>query len=621
MGKLPKLNNATSLLRSYQVQFGGLNHNIGAGDGELYDMKNMASDHYPVLCPREKRKYVAVLDNATGGMISYGGVIVYVDGTSVKILKNGAVVTVGAVTAGEKQFATFQNKVIIYPDKVMVDIDENAITSMEKAVTLGTAVFQYNGMLYGEAAENNTIYAAGQDFTTFFQKGDAVEISGCSKVEANNKTPIVREVEAEYLRFYENVFTTLPSSFSFVAKETLPATGSAFSNRIVYGFIKDGYEVAFQLGSDALSGSKFEWTVGASVVKYYAADSSGVLSAAVDLAVQDMSIGTVLGFNATYGDVSESNVTVKKTIPDMDFIIADDNRLWGAKGNTIYGSKLGDPTNFNVFDGLSTDSYAVDIGSAGDITAAMTYGGYPTFFKEDAIYRLYGDKPSNYQLMPTMKQGVKAGCAKSLAVAGEVLYYIGRNGIMAYTGGVPVKADDALGIRVSDGVAASDGLKYYISATEDGVHYSLYVYDTTKGLWHKEDDTKATYAVYDKAVLMLTEDGDLLALTDGVDGTEEENVNWFAEFADMTYGSPFQKGICKMHIRFDLEPDAEALAEICYDGGEWELVREFRGSGKRSNVLPIVPHRCDHFRIRLRGKGICDIYSMAVQYYNGSENY
>lgn len=619
MGTLPKLSNPNPLRQSYQVQFGGLNHNKGARDGELYDMKNLTSNHYPVLCPREKRKLVTTLENATGGMISYGGVIVYTDGSSLKVLRDNVSKTVGEVTEGEKVFAPFRNLVLVFPDKVAVNIDDDTVTALEEEITLASAVFQFRGMLYGEAAENNTIYSAGADFTHHFKAGDAIEIDGCN-VEANNKTPIVREVEAEYLRFYENVFTTLPSKYSFTAKNTLPATGAEFADKIYYGFIQDGNEVSFLLPSDALMGSKLEWFVGASSVKYYAANADGVLAAAVDLPLSDHSITATIDFIATYNDVTETNITLKRTIPDMDFVISDDNRLWGAKGNTIYGSKLGDPTNFNVFDGLSTDSYSVDIGNSGKITAALTYGGYPTFFKEDGIYRLYGDKPSNYQIMPTMKQGVKAGCEKSLAVAGEVLYYIGMNGIMAYTGGVPTKADEALGIDVIDGVAVSDGIKYYISATEDGEHYSLYVFDTSKGLWFKEDDLKLTYAVYDRCLLGLSDNGELWSL-DGSVGVDEPDVEWFAEFADMTYGSPNQKGIGKMHIRFDLARDAEAKVEISYDNGDWMLVREFRGNGKRSNVLPIIPHRCDHFRVRMRGTGICDIYSMAVQYYNGSENY
>lgn len=622
--KLPKLNNTQQLLRTYQVQFGGLNHTEGASDGDIYDMKNMASDHYPVLCPREKRKYLAKINNATGGMISYGGVIVFADGTELKMLKDGETTVVGEVSEGEKVFATFRDTVLIFPDKVSVNVNDGKLEELGVTLNLATAVFKAEGMLYGEAAENNTIYAPGITFGDYFKEGDAVEISGCL-LEANNKTPIIREVDGNYLRFYENVFETKVDVYTYKATKTLSsAAGGQLTSAPCYGFVQDGNRVAFTLPQDAAANTLFEWQAGSDKVFAYFADEEGNVSdTATNIPMEpDATITTYLDFIGQYGDVTETNITLSRTIPDMDFLITDDNRLWGAKGHTIYGSKLGDPTNFNVFDGLSTDSYSVEVGNAGDITAVLTYGGYPTFFKEDGIYRLYGDRPSNYQLMPTMKQGVREGCAKSLAIAGEVLYYISRSGIMAYSGGIPTKADEALGMHIINGVAASDGQKYYISATEDGENYAIYVYDTSKGMWHKEDDLKLTYATYDKAVIALTEDGDLLALTYGVDtGAEEEDVEWAVEFADMTFGSPFQKGVVKANVRFELQPGAEAKAEIRYDGGEWELIREFTGDGKRSNVLPVIPHRCDHFRLKLSGRGICDIYSMALQYYNGSENY
>ena len=37
--KLPKLRYADGIGKSTQIQFGGLNHNYGAADGEIWDMK------------------------------------------------------------------------------------------------------------------------------------------------------------------------------------------------------------------------------------------------------------------------------------------------------------------------------------------------------------------------------------------------------------------------------------------------------------------------------------------------------------------------------------------------------------------------------------------------------
>ena len=64
---------------------------------------------------------------------------------------------------------------------------------------------------------------------------------------------------------------------------------------------------------------------------------------------------------------------IARTVPDLSFLCENENRLWGCDGNTIYASKLGDIFNWNVYDGLETDSFAVDTGSAGRLRHAAGY--------------------------------------------------------------------------------------------------------------------------------------------------------------------------------------------------------------------------------------------------------
>ena len=104
----------------------------------------------------------------------------------------------------------------------------------------------------------------------------------------------------------------------------------------------------------------------------------------------------------------DSGLTLKRKVPDMDFLTECENRLWGcsSKNHEVYASKLGDPLNWNVFEGISTDSYAATIGSDGDFTAAATYSGYALFFKEHTIHKVYGNKPSNIQIHTQEAPGV-----------------------------------------------------------------------------------------------------------------------------------------------------------------------------------------------------------------------
>ena len=88
--------------------------------------------------------------------------------------------------------------------------------------------------------------------------------------------------------------------------------------------------------------------------------------------------------------------------------------------------------------------------------------------------------------MGSATMGVAAGCGGSLAVAGEVLFYISRSGPTAYSGGIPSSiAAPFGGEKFSGAVAGSDGLKYYVSMEDQAGQRHLFVYDTRQGMWHR----------------------------------------------------------------------------------------------------------------------------------------
>ena len=320
----------------------------------------------------------------------------------------------------------------------------------------------------------------------------------------------------------------------------------------------------------------------------------------------------------------EAAVTVSRDVPELRFICENDNRLWGCDVNTIYASKPGDPFNWNVFDGLSTDSFAVDVGSAGEFTACISYRGYPCFFKENQIYKVYGSKPSDFQAMKSASLGVDAGSDASPAAAGETLFYLSRVGITAYTGGMPQVMSEAFGdTRYSDAVGGSDGERYYVSMrSADG--WSLFCYDTERNLWHKEDDTEAVAFAYDHGLWMLSADGRLWLMGNAeevpVDAVAETQIESRVEFGDFVEGDPNKKGTAKLQIRAELGAGATLAVKMMFDSdGEWRTVAVLKAETKKSYYLPIIPRRSDHFRIAFEGVGEWRVYSLTREHYAGSE--
>ena len=64
--------------REWLDVFGGYNHNLRIGEGEFYEMKNLSSDHYPILSPRSKRGIYAT-PGTPKGMVAKDA-LCYIDG-------------------------------------------------------------------------------------------------------------------------------------------------------------------------------------------------------------------------------------------------------------------------------------------------------------------------------------------------------------------------------------------------------------------------------------------------------------------------------------------------------------------------------------------------------------
>ena len=96
---LPSLPYADGIRKHIDVAFGGYDHNIGAGDGTIWDEENMTSDYYPVMGTRPLR-YITRTLTTPNALYALNG-LWWVDGT--KLYHDGTQVT--TVISGAKQFA------------------------------------------------------------------------------------------------------------------------------------------------------------------------------------------------------------------------------------------------------------------------------------------------------------------------------------------------------------------------------------------------------------------------------------------------------------------------------------------------------------------------------------
>ena len=577
--------------RTMVEEFTGYNHNLRISEGESYDMQNMTCDNYPVLSTRTPRVKMLTAEKPNG-MIAKDA-LVYIDGTTlyynfkpVDLLQYGI-----SLTDSEKTLVSMGAYLLIFPDKVM-----------------------YNTQT-GEAKEMEHIYSSSE--------GDTVTFSLCTQDGSDiSAEPSVNAPEKPENGSYWIDVSSTPN----VLKRWSESSSMWVQVPTVYVKI---YAAGI--------GKGFSVYDGVAISGCTAANTGAFNNTSVLWAVSDDYIVIIGTLDDTVSQTTP--ITVKRTIPDFDFSVESNNRLWLCKYgrinfgneyktvNEIYASKLGDPTNFYCYMGVSTDSYAVSLGSDGIFTGAVTYGGYPIFFKENCIHKVYGTMPSNYQVQTTNARGVQKGSQKSLQIVNEVLYYKSASDICAYEGGLPTTVSTALGSEYyKNAVAGERGGKYYVSMRDNAGDTHLFVYDTSRGFWTKEDSTNALFfARMDDDLLFFDSKNNLwcvenksLVLEQSV--TQETAFDWCHESGNIGFSYQDNKYIARFNIRLILPVGSTACFSVQYDSSEeWEKLFEMQGSGTRSFTVQAIPHRCDHMRYKLEGHGKCKIISVSKVLEQGSD--
>lgn len=578
--KYPKLRELASS-RQMVDTFRGYNHNLRISDGEFFDMKNMTSDYYPVLSPRKKRGVYASPNSPTG-MIAKDA-LCYVDGT--KFVINEYPVEMG-LNDEPKQLISMGAYVIIMPDKKWINtLDTTEFGDIEASFTSTHDVSFTLCTVDGAAYENMTVSATEPD------KPENMALW----IDTSSKPHMLKQYSAT-----SSMWVQIATTY---VKISCTGIGKAFS----------------QYDGVTISGIKDEalQDLNASMVIWAKGDDYIVVVGLLD--------------ELTTQTAAEGAIKVERMMPDMDFVTESENRLWGCKYgitangqvvNEIYASKLGDFKNWNCFMGIATDSYAASCGTDGKFTGAITHMGYPLFFKENCVHKVYGNYPANYQIQTTACRGVQKGCEKSLAIVNEVLYYKARSGICSYDGSLPIEASYPLGNEAySDAVGGAHGNKYYVSMKDVAGTWNLFVYDTAKGMWHKEDNLHVSaFCSCRGEMYAIDADAKKILTMLGSGEVDDKKLQWMVETGEIGISSPDMKYISRLTVRMLLDIGSEVRIYGKYDFSDaWEHLFVTTGTSLRSFSVPIRPKRCDHMRIRIVGEGMAKIYAITKTIEQGSE--
>lgn len=624
---LPELS-GLGVSQSRITTFGGLNTTINAAQNEFSEMLNMTSDFYPVLATRQKRyKTVRLRSSIFYGSYYKEGLYYAARALDGKIYllfegvtcqdDQGHYIELYNFGSDEKNKRTFVGMgayLLIFPDKLCYNTKTKELTKLQDVADL-TEVENSPFRMFLSDKEGNEYYLT-TDEEKIYVSGDSGETrifcrqvgSGWSFYAYDEKAKEWKETDDVYLCLRGDGVLSLNADISAFKKgdvvnlDTVPP--------------EEADDVFPPVQAKIIS---IPMGIRLRVIFEYV-DGIFLIAPGEDM----QSVGTPI---TTYG------FYMYTVVPDMDFVLEANNRIWGcsSKNREIYACKLGDPKRWYSYEGTSLDSFTVTIGTDGDFTGAINYNGYPIFFKENYIHKIYGNYPANFQLSTATCRGVEKGSGKSLAVVGGVLLYKGIDGIYAYDGSLPEKISAVLdGVELKNVVAAAYSMRYYFFSQKDGKADKLYCFDMQTGLFTEEDSWEARELIETPNEIYITrfladepETRYVYSMHPPYGGREllpdnyEEDITWSCTTGWFGKSDVSYRYVVRVALRLQVEEGGYCDVAISYDDSD-KFVHLCRINGSAdmlhtpNNVVYqyMNINRCNKFRLKLNGKKQCKIYSI-----------
>lgn len=492
--------------------FGGLDRRQKIGAGSFYDMNNMTSADLPVLSVRGRRGICRTAEfNSAINMTEVNGDIYSIaksgkpNADNYALFKNTDEVEGFAFSADEKRTAVMGARLIVFPDKVMYNTLTGEFKMLERIysgeMTAQLCDSSLNAAVLPASGISMCIAVGKDEFNLLTSSSGGEDVSD----ELNRAIALHNYGGDSILLYCPDTFAlkvcplssgSLPEDTSSLADADCVGIGCLYDIRVDEIYIRadkknDENKYAWRneipyvrLTGQGIAAQFSQWDS-------ITVTSGGADGGAVDYILGDKTVRAVdtdadciyiRGFIKEAKTVFGSGtITLTRPVPDMDYICAHENRLYGCRFkkledgaensiNEIYASKLGEPDNFSLSDS-GTGAFAMSVGENGNFTGAASYNSRVYFFKESCVIAL--DRYFSSEVIRI--DGVSSRGGDTIALLDGNLIYAGVNGIYLFNGARTKKISDALGKfdyyptvgRVYDG-------KYYLNVIGKSEMNALY---------------------------------------------------------------------------------------------------------------------------------------------------
>ncbi len=587
---LPVMRSKNSMSKYAITAFGGINTGFSQAVNELTQSKNMSSELFPAISTAKGFESMQTFEN-TICTASFFDKLYTVERTNAD--SGDIYLRCGDM---EKNISSFESpeeipqnhtieflkdSALVIPENVIYHIKEDKLQSGDVSITTTKANCQ-------ERFEEQS--GRDEEMPMPYNVWYSAELSH-NAITAMNKTYYVSSTAYKFYHF------SLTSQFEI---------GDVVTLKMSVKPIDVAQDSAYHAYVDKMANGislKIK-----DITKTRHSTPTGTVSEITELIFDDYSID--LG---GYDDVVVMTVTVEKSIPKFVDICSFENRMWGVTEKELRTSKLGDASEWNDFSvdeygTLPSSCFCTEVESDGSFTAVTSYNGNILAFKEDCIYKVYGNEPNEYSLTRINCAGVKKGAHRTVTTVNGSLYYMARGGIYCFNGSSVRCISTNMDISALTAVSASGNERFYVINLKSGSDSFLYVYDTFKGVWHITDCPQNIREI------ILGESEILFVCENEIFKKSErycDTWNFALSFAKKEFAS---KHMCAVLMRYYLEDGASFTVTLKNKHASYTLAQVSQSAENKPLFIDIPVSCSEDADLIFEGKGKFILTSLTVKY-------
>ncbi len=591
-------------------KFLGINRRESSQSGEMLNAINVCADEYPCLKTVKSPKKLTMTDAGSNAITNIRAVIVpggEYDGT---------------FTGVAGKYFYYKNKRIPF---------------------FGDASIPETGDVFLTEINGNIIICCYNNFNDrcllFYNYNGYTKYS-----ERTSKGYVVRCDCAQFVTANNSFIKTLPAALSSSAETTYRFYGDAtlyFSNfKVGDSIVIDNLISKYNENKGTTYSYARETLIRESRFQSAAADDEVVcLVTAVDAKKNgEMSTLDYVAYNIdgeivspkgyvafSYDDagyrttsLNHKGAVIRKAMPIMNSVCIHNNRLWGVNpnGEYIYSSKMGDFREFNCFDGLSSDSYYVGIGSGGGFVGIYTYKNYILAFKRDCIYIISGTLPTNFTISRVV-EGFGCIDIKSCSICGGKLYFLSENGFYRFDGLTFELLSQKLNRKYVSAIGFGTTHKYYAYSLSEDNKKELLVFDEIYNVWHTLSTPEPIHGFFSSLGNVYGAGSSGIYLFDG-----DENSSWLMETINFFEDDCSNSYINEIWIRAKIASGKKIDVFSASNLSGYIRNETLTGTGKiKVYRVPVRWRNAKDYKIKLEGDGESIIYNIELHSADGGRQY